>query len=132
MYSNEGVFSMRKMRNPMMNVIRFKESDVLCASSSYIPKTMRLTRFNDGNPTNGTIEYDGTTYLYGYYGQYQDITGTFLFNGGYKNLSVQTNNGSVTFGELTSQESRNPLEANNGPEDGWYVWSTEHNGFDKQ
>lgn len=119
---------MSKMRMPEMSVVRFEESDVICASSRYIPQTMRLAGFRDAERTNGMLTFDGTDYIYGSYGNYGKIVDTFLFNSDYSTYRIgwenvpDCANGSVSFSSLTDNEGNSPA-ASNGAPDGEYQWN---------
>lgn len=49
---------MTQMNLPEMDVVRFKEADVLAAS----PISMNWSKFGDGTKANGEVKYNGDTY----------------------------------------------------------------------
>ena len=52
---------MSKMRKPEMDVIRFKEADVIVASGA-TANTLKWSGFGDGITGNGVVEYGGRSY----------------------------------------------------------------------
>ena len=47
-----------KMTTPEMNVVRFKENDIIVASGD----ALRLSNFYDGQPNTGVVKYKNQTY----------------------------------------------------------------------
>lgn len=121
---------MSKMKMPEMSVVRFEESDVICASSSYIPKTMRLTNFDDGEGLNGKLSFDGTEYTY-----QSGIGDTFLFRNSYGSYRIGWidapgySDGSISFSSLGDYESIDRAPGSGAP-DGEYSWNASNNQFD--
>ena len=52
---------MNKMRTPKMDVIRFKENDVIVASGT-AANTMTWSNFGDGIAQNGIVSYNGQSF----------------------------------------------------------------------
>lgn len=53
---------MSKMSKPEMDVVRFKENDIIVASGGGLPNFIKITGFNDTIADNGTVEYNGVIY----------------------------------------------------------------------
>ena len=123
---------MRKMKMPKLSVVRFEESDVICASSrTYIPKTVSIENFDDGIASNGVIKMDGQTYTYSPHDGERSIFNTFLFNPNYSSRYwFETEAGRTPFGDLQRAEGNNPYSGTNGPIDGVYHWNEASGTYD--
>lgn len=89
---------MSKMNAPKMEVVRFKEADVIVASG--VPTTMSATGWNDGVKTNLILNYGGTDY--DYYKR-QDLTDLVIAKG--QTNSVYTSKGKTyTINQLFSSD----------------------------
>jgi len=112
---------MSKMRVPKMDVVRFKESDVIVASGG-LPNFIKVAGFNDNISGNGTIEYNGVTYDKTNYSVLIDF------------LTAQTDYDSNVKYQSMSQTINKLFARHDGTNaggyvDGTYVWDASDNAF---
>lgn len=69
---------MSTMKRPEMEVVRFKEADIIVASGNIAT----LSGFSDTSPDNGTVRYGNTTYDYTNYHTSPYGGGNAVFNNG--------------------------------------------------
>ena len=104
---------MSTMKRPEIEVVRFKEADVIVASGNIA----RLSGFNEGGAGTGKVNYGGTDYDYGnrnsLYNQFPS-GGTEFFN---------NNAGEIErIDDLFSNKQNNDLYVS---WDGYYKWENE-------
>ena len=112
---------MSKMRVPKMDVVRFKESDVIVASGG-LPNFIKVTGFNDNISGNGTVEYNGVIYNKSNYTDLIDF------------LADQTDYDSYVKYQDMSQTINKLFRKSDGTNaggyvDGTYVWDASANAF---
>lgn len=112
---------MSKMRVPEMDVVRFKENDVIVASGG-LPNFFIVTGFNDSIPGNGIIKYNGVIYNKSNYTDLIDF------------LADQTDYDSYVKYQDMSQTIYRLFKRSDGTSaagyvDGTYVWDASANAF---
>ena len=112
---------MSKMRVPKMDVVRFKENDVIVASGG-LPNFMKITGFNDSTPGNGTIKYNGVTYNKS---NYLDLINLLTDQPDYDSY-VKYQGMSETIFKLFKRSDGTSAA---GYVDGTYVWDASANAF---
>lgn len=106
---------------PEMSVVRFTESDVICAST--LAKTMRLIAFADGEMNNAKVEIDGNPYsrtgspsFDDAYAHFYNLSGSTMFY-----WDTSTGHGYGSFNTIMGYD--NSTDADGGSVDTTYTWN---------
>ena len=114
--------NMSKMRMPEMSVVRFAESDVICASVRDLPRSVTFNNFNDNEPGNGTVTYDGITYGWKTSEGQANIFDSILYGSG---VMIENAKGKPTnFDALVSNEGSSGWGSEDGVANGSYTWDS--------
>ena len=117
---------MSKMRVPKMDVVRFKENDVIVASGA-IPS---LTLFNFANTikNDGKMTYKGTSYNST---NYNDLI-TALKVDGYPDWIGENGSSFSWFMSISGLFKQDKKGNDRGFPDGTYIWNSDEAAFFKQ
>ena len=91
------------MNTPKMDVVRFKEADVVVASGAAVPTSMTATGWGDG--TNGNLNITYGNAVYGYSNRNDLVTA--LTNNGQTDTVHTTSGKNYRFNQLFSTEHNN-------------------------
>lgn len=107
---------MSTMKRPEMDVVRFKEADIIVASGNIAT----LSGFNDNEARNGIVSYGGTDYK-------RDDRDSFPYDG--KETLFYSGNAQTTLNALFMLDS---LENSPSGFDGKYTYNENSNRFERQ
>ena len=93
---------MSKMNTPKMDVVRFKEADVVVASGAAVPQSMTVTGWKDGTKGNMIMNYGGQEFGYS---NKSDLISLLTQNGQTQNVRTTTG-GDYTINTLFNYENK--------------------------
>ena len=122
---------MSRMSAPTMEVVRFKEADVIVASGGYNRTSMQLKGFGTGTQGNGWLRFNSTEYsaANNYSGFHNDFQERITDNYDYSGTQFLNNGVYRTIGDLINNENTNESVLAFSW-DGTYIW--QNGQFEKQ
>ena len=117
---------MSKMRVPEMDVVRFKENDVIVESGAILGLT--LYGFANTTKNDGTMTYKGTTYDGS---NYNDLISA-LKGDEYSDWIGENGSSFSWFLSISSLFTRDKNGNDRGFPDGTYIWNSDEAAFFKQ
>ena len=119
------------MRMPEMSVVRFEESDIICASAP-VGTRIYLSQWANGDRLDGKIELQGPGGRVLFYNSQQDPVNDmslYFGNGNYSFYDDPTHPVAYYMDTLINNDAHDPENPSNGA-DGYYSWDG-NGGFGK-